>query len=328
MNMRQERFEAHNKNLWDSYNRIAKELDLPAGKRSITVKTGEFPKLYRTVCHHYALALGRQYSPALAGVLHDMVVSGHKHLYRQKHALFRGGLRFVTEEFPRVFRRRIRYFLAAALLFLLPALAAGISCHQSHNLVYSILDEKQVSKVESMYDPAGRAQGRSEERGSDTDLAMFGYYIKNNIGIGFRTFAGGILAGAGTIFFLAYNGLMMGAISGHLTRIGFGETFWPFVSGHGAFELTAIVISGSAGLLLAKALIAPGRYLRADALKNKAPEALKLVMGAACMLVMAAFVEAFWSASGFPDAVKYSVAAALWVLVGAYLFLAGTGRRT
>ncbi len=325
--MRQERFEAHNRSLWDSYNRIVRELDRPAGKRSITVKTGGFPKLYRTVCHHYALSLSRQYSPALAAVLHDMVVSGHRHLYRQKHALFKDALRFVTEEFPRVFRRRIRYFLSAAVFFLLPALAAGVACHQSHDLVYSILDEQQVSRVESMYDPAGQSPGRSEKRGSDTDLAMFGFYIKNNIGIGFRTFAGGIPAGAGTLFFLVYNGMMLGGIAGHLTRVGFGETFWPFVSGHGAFELTAIVISGAAGFMLAKALIAPGRYRRADALKNAAPEALTLVMGAACMLVMAAFVEAFWSSAPFSPAVKYSAAAIFWGLVMVYLFLSGAGRR-
>ena len=326
--MRQERFEAYNRHLWDSYNRIVKELDRPAGKRSVTVKTGGFPRLYRTVCHHYALALSRQYSPALAAALHDMVVSGHRHLYRQKHALFKDAFRFVTQEFPGVFRRRFRYFLAAAVFFLVPALAAGVSCHRNHELVFSILDDQQVSRVESMYDPAARPPDRSEKRGSDTDLAMFGFYIKNNIGIGFRTFAGGILAGAGTLFFLAYNGLMLGGIAGHLTRIGFGETFWPFVSGHGAFELTAIVISGAAGFMLAKELIAPGRYRRVDALKNAAPEALKLMMGAACMLVMAAFVEAFWSSSAFPDAVKYSVAAVLWGLVGAYLLLAGTGRRS
>ncbi|MFO7752641.1 MAG: stage II sporulation protein M [Desulfobacteraceae bacterium] len=326
--MRQERFEEHNKSLWDSYNRIVKELDRPVRKRSFTVKTGGFPKLYRTVCHHYALSVSRQYSPALAAFLHDMVVAGHRHLYRRKHRLFSSALRFVTLEFPSAFRRRIRFFLAAAFFFLVPALTAGVSCHQSQDLVLSILGEQQVARVEAMYDPAGgHAPGRSEKRGSDTDLAMFGFYIKNNIGIGFRTFAGGILAGAGTLFFLIYNGVMLGGISGYLTRIGFGETFWPFVSGHGAFELTAIVISGAAGFMLAKGLIAPGRYRRGDALKKAAPDALKLVMGAACMLLMAAFVEAFWSSSAFPDAVKYSVAVLLWLLVPAYLALAGTGRR-
>lgn len=50
---------------------------------------------------------------------------------------------------------------------------------------------------------------------------------------------------------------MTGAIAGHLTDIGYGQTFWPFVIGHGAFELTAIALAGAAGLKLGWALLAP-----------------------------------------------------------------------
>jgi hypothetical protein len=46
----------------------------------------------------------------------------------------------------------------------------------------------------------------------DSDVLMFGYYIHNNVSIAFRTFAGGILGGVGSIFFLIYNGLIVGAV--------------------------------------------------------------------------------------------------------------------
>ncbi|WP_331351678.1 stage II sporulation protein M, partial [Cellvibrio sp. UBA7671] len=82
-------------------------------------------------------------------------------------------------------------------------------------------------------------------RESSTNIEMFGFYISNNIGVSFRTFASGILFGVGSIFFLVYNGLLMGAVSGHLTNAGFTETFFTFVVGHGSFELTAICISGA-----------------------------------------------------------------------------------
>ena len=41
---------------------------------------------------------------------------------------------------------------------------------------------------------------------------MFGYYIRNNTGIGFQTFAGGLLLGLGTLFFLVFNGFYIGAV--------------------------------------------------------------------------------------------------------------------
>ena len=112
---------------------------------------------------------------------------------------------------------------------------------------------------------------RSAERSAETDFVMFGYYIANNIGIGFRTFAGGILFGIGTLFLLVYNGLVIGGVAGHLTAIGYRDTFWSFVSAHGAFELTAIAVCGAAGLRLARAVLAPSQYSRARALALAGP---------------------------------------------------------
>ena len=155
---------------------------------------------------------------------------------------------------------------------------------------------------------------------------MFGYYIKNNTGIGFQVFAGGLLYGLGSLFFLFYNGLVIGAVAGHLTQMGYISTFWGFVAGHSAFELTAIVLAGAAGFKLAAALIMPGRKSRALALRDNAQEAIGIVYGSATLFVMAAFVEAFWSSQPWiPLMVKYGVGIALWLLVIGYFTRLGRG---
>jgi uncharacterized membrane protein SpoIIM required for sporulation len=273
------------------------------------------------------LARSRRYSPALEAELHNLVLRGHRCLYRRGGARFWRLITFVSTGFPRALRRNVRYFWLACALFLLPALLVGGYCYSKPELIYSVLDEEQVSEIEGMYDPLNRKPGRSPGRSSETDFMMFGYYIANNIGIGFRTFAGGMLLGVGTVLLLLFNGVVLGGIAGHLTRLGYQETFWPFVSGHGALELTAIVICGAAGLMLAHAILAPGQLTRLGALRNKATEALALVLGAAMMLLIAAFIEAFWSSSGMPIGVKYGVAGLLWLLVIAYLGFAGTLHR-
>jgi len=186
------------------------------------------------------------------------------------------------------------------------------------------MDQYSVSDMEYMYDPENKKIGRKESRQTDTDVMMFGFYIFNNISVGFRTFASGMLLGIGSIFFLFYNGLVIGGVAGYLTNLGFIETFWSFVSGHGSFELTAIVICGMAGLLLAKPNFFPGNLRRADALKIIAKDSIQLVMGAALMLIVAAFIEAFWSPSSFVSSnIKYIVAAILWAIVIAYFTFAG-----
>ena len=78
-----------------------------------------------------------------------------------------------------------------------------------------------------MYDPADPS--RRLGRDSGTDLGMFGFYIWNNISIGFRTFASGLLAGIGSIVVLFVNGVMIGGVAGHLQAVGHGDPFWRFV---------------------------------------------------------------------------------------------------
>jgi uncharacterized membrane protein SpoIIM required for sporulation len=156
---------------------------------------------------------------------------------------------------------------------------------------------------------------------------MFGYYIMNNISISFKCFASGIFLGLGSLFFLAYNGVVAGSLGGYLTARGHGETFYSFVITHGAFELTAIVLSGAAGLRLGHALLAPGRYTRGVALKRAAADCAVLMYGVIAMLLIAAALEAFWSSARWvPPGAKFAVGGVAWALVLAYLSLQGRPR--
>ena len=325
--MRQQQFEHEHGNFWGEMTRLIEDLERPNYKRRLD-RTSRlaFPAHYRRLCNHYALARSRHFSPALLDHLHNLVLRGHPVLYRLKTAWGWHLVRFILVGFPLALRRNQGYFWVALMIFLLPALLVGVGCFQDQELIYSVLDEQEVAAMENMYDPSNERPGRALARGSETDFVMFGYYIMNNIGIGFRTFAGGILLGIGSLFLLLFNGIVIGGVAGHLTRLGFHDTFWPFVSGHGAFELTAIVICGAAGLMLGHALLAPGQYSRTLALKRQAREAVQLVSGAAMMLLVAAFIEAFWSSSPVSVEIKYTIAVLLWGLV--VLYLVGMGRNT
>ena len=112
-------------------------------------------------------------------------------------------------------------------------------------------------------------------------------------------------------------------MAGHLTQIGFSETFWPFVVTHGAFELTAIVLAGAAGLRLGLSFIAPGRLSRVQAMRAAAKRATPIVYGFTLFLVIAAFIEAFWSSSAELGLVRVAIGLPLWAIVHLYLLLAG-----
>jgi uncharacterized membrane protein SpoIIM required for sporulation len=210
----------------------------------------------------------------------------------------------------------------SAALFFLPVILLIVLLQYRPEVIYSIYSAAELAEYESMYDPADKTA--SLGRHSETDLMMFGYYIANNVSIGFRTFASGFFGGIGAIVVLILNGVMIGAVAGHLTAIGHGEPFWRFVVGHSAPELLAIVIAGGAGLQLGLALIAPGQRSRSLALVVAGLDGAKLVLGVFVMLLFAAFVEAFWSSIGWmPSAIKFTVGATLWLLILAWLGFAG-----
>lgn len=285
----------------------------------------QFAALFRKVCHFHALAQERHYSSFLVDHLDDLVTRAHQQLYRRKHPLWQPLLQFVVSEFPALVRAEKQGVLWATVLFLSPLLMFFIGGQIAPELIYTVLNPEQTVNMESMYDPANRVVG--EARDSNTNWGMFGFYIYNNISVAFRTFASGLLLGVGSGFFLTYNGAMIGAVAAHLTNVGFTTTFFTFVVGHGSFELTAIVIAGAAGLKLGYSLLVPGQLTRLESLKTASHIAIRLVYGVILMLIIAAFIEAFWSSNNiFAPWQKYTVGALLWLVVLVYLIFSGRGR--
>lgn len=314
--MKQQSFEKQHQASWQA---IETQLDKPSKSRN----SAELAESYMSLCQHLALSKQRLYDTALIERLNKLVMRLYRELYRYRSGSRLNLYAFFVREFPFALYQH-RYFIALAVLVsVVPGLIAGIWIFFDDSAIYSILDSSTVRQVEDMYDPAASKLGR--ERESETDIFMFGFYIQNNISVAFRCFAAGLLAGIGTFFVLLTNGLHIGSIAGHLTRLDYVDTFYPFVVTHGAFELTAIVFSGAAGFKLGYAILNPGPFSRMNALRIAGREAIPMLYGIVLMLIIAAFIEAFWSSSAsLPINVKYTVGGICWFLVLVYCF---SGRR-
>jgi len=322
--MKQSLFESRYQPEWQ---RFAQMLDALERGKTQSKACETFASDYRRICQQLALAQERGYSSHLVDPLQQLAMRGHQQLYRHRSQLGINVLSFVLADFPRLVRAQWRFVLVASLLFFGSLIGMGLLVYFFPDLVYSVVSPEQVTEMESMYDPAARRIGQAVTRGSSEDWMMFGYYIMNNIGIAFQTFATGLIFGLGSLFFLFFNGLMIGAVAGHLSGIGYGQTFWSFVIGHGAFELSAIALAGAAGLKLGWALLAPGPLPRSEALRLAAKISVQLICGVMLFLLIAAFIEAYWSSmSATRPLTKYLVGAGLWALVASYLIFAGRTR--
>lgn len=325
--MKQEQFEALYRSRWNEFSEWLKIAKNKKSHEPLPFPISEFPHRYRVLCQDLALARDRQYSAELCEQLNQWVLSGHQLFYQNKSNEKNKILDFIFGGFAELVRQEAKFVVTGLGLFFVPLITLMIVMQFSPDFIYYLMPPDRVRDMESMYSPENRVLGRARQ--ASTDITMFGFYIYNNIKIGFQTFAGGLLFGIGAIFFLLANGIIIGSIAGHLTHVGYITTFYSFVAGHSALELTAIGLCGAAGLKLGFALIAPGQLSRGQALRQAAQQAVRIVYGAGGMLFIAAFIEAFWSSSRIiPPSVKYAVGIALWVLLICYFLFAGRRRGT
>jgi uncharacterized membrane protein SpoIIM required for sporulation len=312
---------------WARLEELVERLDAahsrPGRRRDAGVEdAAALAPLYRRTCQDLALAKHRMYGRALIERLNAVALAARVHVYRDSTKLFARTATFFGRDFPRYVRAESRFFWISALVYLAPLIAVMLIARDRPDLLFAAADPELVQNFEEMYDPA-RPGGLG--RTAEEAVAMFGFYVQNNVGGDIRAFAGGALWGVGTLLLLFYNGLVHGAVFGHVSAIGFGDMLWPFVSGHAAVELTAFFISSAAGLRVGAALIAPGRRTRTRALREDSARTLGMFGGAVAMTVAAAFVEGFWSASAAPPALKYAVGALLTAATVLYFLLAGRG---
>jgi uncharacterized membrane protein SpoIIM required for sporulation len=117
------------------------------------------------------------------------------------------------------------------------------------------------------------------------------FLFSNNTIVGILAFGFGLFAGVPTVLLIAYQGLTLGAfLALHYNR-GLTVDFLGWLSIHGVTELTAIVLFGAAGLVLAEKMLFPDRYSRIDSLALHGRRAAEIAVGAVMMLFVAAILE-------------------------------------
>jgi uncharacterized membrane protein SpoIIM required for sporulation len=318
-----ERFVALKQQHWEQFRQRASSLE----KDGLRTLRGEdvvrFAAEYREVAADLARARTYGVDPRVLAYLERIVGAGHNSLYGLRGVRRLPLGRLLFHELPAAVYQARWYVLTATLLFLLPGIVGYALVRERPEIAPQILPDVMIARAESgEYE---RAAGRGYAETPSPYLPFVASsIITNNVQVAFGAFAFGITitAGVGTVVVLAFNGLFFGAVLGLFANYRLAGWILTFVAGHGVLELTAIFIAGAAGLLVGRALVAPGDLARRDALVVYGRSAIRLVGAAACLLVVAGVIEGFLSASGAPAPLKLAVSAASVVVVVMY-FAAG-----
>jgi uncharacterized membrane protein SpoIIM required for sporulation len=275
--------------------------------------------LYRAAGADLAIAQRDYPGRDVTVYLNRLVSQAHAVVYRGRPLAWGRLRRFVTHGFPRAYRRIWPFTLAAALMFFVPALLAGLIVRADPDSAGWLLPP-EVRQLESvMQEHELWTQIPIEERPYAASFIM-----RNNIQVSFLAFGLGALGGVFTLWVLVLNGLILGGITGLTAHYGLGFDLWTFVVGHGVVELSVIVMAGGAGLSVGWALLRPGLLRRRDALTQAAGRSVRLLVGAVPLLVIAGLIEGFLSpAESVPWGVKWGVGVLSGVILYLYLFLGG-----
>jgi uncharacterized membrane protein SpoIIM required for sporulation len=279
-------------------------------------------QLYRAAAADLAIAQRDFPRHPVTTYLNQLVARAHALLYRDQPMAFRRLWLFITTGFPRLYRQTFPYTLTAMLMLILPALASGLgTAFQPDTSSWMLPAEVQ------------RLRSAIEEQDLWTEIPLeerpyaSSFIMQNNIQVTILAFGSGVTGGIFTAWVMIENGLILGGLTGLTLHYGVGFELWTFVIGHGVIELSVICISGGAGLMLGWALL-PGLLRRRDALILAAQKAVRLLLGALPLLVVAGSIEGFISpAEDIAVWFKWAVGLGSGVLLYGYLILAGRERR-
>lgn len=307
---------------WDAY----RELVSDARKRGLDGlserKVRSFGRLYRAVTADLARARAYRAPAGVVFGLEKWAGAGHNLLYRAKRRSGKPVGRWLAAGLPQAVRRNRRAAALAALLLFGPMAATYRAVRADPALVRSIMPAEMLARAENTAQGDIDAQYLDMPSGAMPMLAS-GVMV-NNLGVAFVAFAGGMLAGAGTVLLLVLNGVVLGAAFGLYANQQVLGVILAFVLPHGVMELTAICLAGAAGLTLGSALLVPGRRTRRTALVERGRAALSVLAGSAALLVVAGVVEGFYSPSALPAVAKFAFGAASAALLAVYF--GGVGR--
>ena len=231
---------------WKELEKLCSRLQTP-GVKLKPDEVARFTSLYRAACADLALASSYQLPPSTVQFLHQLVARAHNQLYRSRHFQWRRWWHVLFVYSPQKIFNDVCVQICFFIFWGLFSLSAYLAYEQSAYPMYAeqVLGQEQMDAMEQMYsDFNGRSYG--------DNFRMFGHYIMNNAGIGLQIFALMLLILPGLVW-LAYNAVFLGAVFGYMFRPELGDTsihFKTFVTAHGPFELTAIVLSSAAGLRL------------------------------------------------------------------------------
>lgn len=319
--MNVERWVASRQLHWQKLEELLKQIEtrgLPSLSREQLQSLG---RLYRSAASDLSRARAMGLGPDVVRYLNNLVVKGHNQVYQNQRSRWSDLWHFLWITFPSVFRRNFLYVLVSFFLFAGPMFATWLFVLKDVNFAHLEIQQGHPLVSDELWSYVEKKKLWTDTVEHESPAAS-SFIATNNIKVSLVAFVMGVTFGLGTLYVLVTNGMLIGGTFAVCQVYGMAGRLAAFVAPHGVFELSAIFISGGAGLMLAKGMLFPGRLKRGDSMRMMAKEAAILFLGCVPLLLIAGAIEGHISPrTDLPQEFKYMVSMATAFCLLLYLLL-------
>jgi uncharacterized membrane protein SpoIIM required for sporulation len=307
--LKEEQFIKVNSNIWRELEGLSAVVNKKGIKALPSRDVKKFLNNFRQCSHHLAYARTHYPKTSTEAYLNSLISKCNSHVYAVRKISPEKFFKYIGYEFPKLLREQKWYIISSFGIFIFGVLISLLLVSVNSDNANMFLPQAMVEGVKS---------GTTGGGGQWNYPLMSSYIMFNNISVSLRAFVFGITLGLGTIYVLFFNGALLGALTALMYMYGNPKNYWSLILPHGVIELTAIFISGAAGLIIAKNMLLPGELTRKHALIYGAKKAVSLVMGVVLMLVIAGIIEGFFTPLNISEEIKLTFAAITLLVLALY----------
>jgi uncharacterized membrane protein SpoIIM required for sporulation len=325
--LRSAQFRREREAAWRDLDRLVTRVEAEGTRALTPAELSRLPLLYRATLSALSVARATTLDRNVVEYLEALAARAYVAVYATRRRFVDAVVDFFARRFPRAVRDLRAAVLLSAGAMLLGAVVGFAWVGADPDRYYAVVGDDMAGGR----DPAASTETLREalyDDGNAADrLAAFAAFLfTHNAQVGILAFALGAAAGLPTFLLLFTNGLVLGAFAWLYASRGLSGELWAWLLPHAVPELSAVVLCGAGGFVVAHALVFPGRATRLENLARRGRDAGVLVLGAVALLLVAGLVEGVFRQAVHSVPVRYALAA---VLAGALaLWLVRAGRRT
>ncbi len=289
---------------WQRLEQLAKLRGMPGAAAD------EFAQLYQLTATDLSQVRAAAPDPQLISRLSILLANARTHLAGANQPMWKQIARFFARDLPLSLYRLRWPTVGVTIAFVAIAIATAV----------------YISNEPGALDQVGSFEARQDYANTQFESyysqypssSFFARVWTNNSWVVLQSVGGGF-TGIFTVWVQYANAASTGTAAAIMYEFGYLGLFFKLIMPHGLLELTAIWISGAAGLRIFWSLMVPGERKRMDAIAAEGRMLIGVALGLVAVLMAAGLMEGFVTGSRLPwlakDAIGVLVLAGFWTYV-------------